>query len=272
MAAVTPADADQFVIWLKEKYAPATAGRTIKRARQLFRAAQRAKLIGENPFEGVKAPLETNPARLHFVSREDTRRLLDACPNGEWRLLVALARWGGLRTPSECQAVEWSGVAWERERFWVPSPKTEHHAGKEGRWVPIFPELRPHWEEAWERAAEGAVHVVTHGRQRGAAVNLRTGLLRIIRRAGLTPWPRLWQNLRSSRETELAAEYPVHVACAWIGNSALVAQKHYLHVTEADFGRAAKSGAEALQNPVQQPAAPGSTDPQDGPQLQEGCE
>jgi hypothetical protein len=74
-------------------------------------------------------------------------------------------------------------------------------------------------------------------------VNLRTGLLRIIRRAALKPWPRLWQNLRASRETELAAEHPTHVVCAWIGNTELVAARHYLQVTEADFERAAKAGA-----------------------------
>ena len=68
------------------------------------------------------------------------------------------------------------------------------------------------------------------------------------------PWPKLFQNLRASRETELAAEYPLHVVCAWIGNSALTAQKHYLQVTESDFERAAKSGAVALQNPVQSAA------------------
>src|SRR5262249_32956153 len=149
----------------------------------------------------AKAPPEVNDDRQYFVSREDAAKLLDACPNGEWRLLVALARWGGLRAPSEVEAGGWSGVGWGRGGFWVASRETEHHAGKEGRWVPIFPELCPHLEEAWERAAEGAVHVVTHGRQRGIDVNLRTGLLRIIRRAGLAPWPRLWQNLRSSRET-----------------------------------------------------------------------
>ena len=49
--------------------------------------------------------------------------------------------------------------------------------------------------------------------------------------------------MRASRETELAAEYPLHVVCAWIGNSALIANKHYLQVTEADFERGAKSDA-----------------------------
>jgi hypothetical protein len=137
----------------------------------------------------------------------------------------------------------------------VTSPKTERHEGKEERWVPIFPELRPYLEEAFAQAPEGAVFVL--GRYRDAAANqlYRKHLLRILRRAGVSPWPKLFHNLRASRETELAAEYPLHVVCAWIGNSAPIAAKHYLQVTDADFERAAKSGAEALQKPVQQPAA-----------------
>ena len=65
------------------------------------------------------------------------------------------------------------------------------------------------------------------------------------RRLGLTPWPKLFQNLRSTRETELAEDYPLHVVVAWIGNSQPVAAKHYLQVTDDHF-------AQAVQNPVQQ--------------------
>jgi hypothetical protein len=87
-----------------------------------------------------------------------------------------------------------------------------------------------------------------------------------LRRAGLKPWPKSFHNLRASRETELAAEYPLHVVCGWIGNSSRIAAKHYLQITEADFARAAGggaiSGAEAVQNPVQQPAATVRTDSQ----------
>src|SRR5262249_47441379 len=75
------------------------------------------------------------------------------------------------------------------------------------------------------------------------------------RRAGVKPWPRLFQNLRASCETELAQSYPLHVVCAWIGNSAKVAADHYLQVTEADFERGAKSGAATAQKQVQHPAA-----------------
>jgi hypothetical protein len=72
--------------------------------------------------------------------------------------------------------------------------------------------------------------------------------------ARLTPWPKLFQNLRSTRETELTKEYPLHVVCAWIGNSQSIAAKHYLQVTEEHVRQAAEKAA---QNPTQQPAARG---------------
>ena len=58
----------------------------------------------------------------------------------------------------------------------------------------------------------------------------------------------MFQNLRSTRETELAEHFPLHVACAWLGNSRPVAMKHYLQVTDDHF-------RQAVQNPVQQDAA-----------------
>ena len=62
--------------------------------------------------------------------------------------------------------------------------------------------------------------------------------MRIIRKAGLRPWPKLFQNLRSTRESELAETFPMHVVCAWIGNSQPVAAKHYLQITDEHFEQA----------------------------------
>ena len=67
---------------------------------------------------------------------------------------------------------------------------------------------------------------------------------RIIKRAGVKPWPKLFHNLRASRQTELAERYPIHVVCAWLGNSAAIAKEHYLQVTEMHY-------EEAAQNPAQ---------------------
>lgn len=92
--------------------------------------------------------------------------------------------------------------------------------------IPLFPELRPFLQEAWEQAAPKAEFVVM--RYRSIKQNLGTQFKRIIERAGLEPWPKLFQNLSSTRETELMESFPAHVVCAWIGNSEAVARKHYL--------------------------------------------
>jgi hypothetical protein len=61
----------------------------------------------------------------------------------------------------------------------------------------------------------------------------------------LTPWPKLFQNRRSTRETELAEEYPIHVACDWIGNSEAVAAKNYLQTTDDHFDRATQKSLQS---------------------------
>jgi hypothetical protein len=89
-------------------------------------------------------------------------------------------------------------------------------------------------------------------RYRHTNQNLQTKLRRTLRKAGVTPWPKLYQNLRSTRQTELADRFPVHVVCAWLGNSTPVAMKHYLQVTDEHFRQAAQ---EAVQKAVQPPSA-----------------
>ena len=97
---------------------------------------------------------------------------------------------------------------------------------------------------------------------RGNSTNLRTQLHRTIRQAGLEPWPKSFQNLRNTRETELAEEYPLQVVCDWIGNSRPVAAKHYLQLTcvhpdggRTHFARAiggqSEQPVQAAQNPAQ---------------------
>ena len=103
--------------------------------------------------------------------------------------------------------------------------------------------------DAFELAPVGSEFVIN--RYRDASQNLRTTMLKIIRRAGLEPWERVFQNLRASRQTELNQQHPAHVVCDWMGNSEAVANEHYLHTTDADFDRALSTTCTALQNPVQ---------------------
>ncbi|MCX7428999.1 MAG: site-specific integrase [Planctomycetia bacterium] len=176
---------------------------------------------------------------------------------------MALARYGGLRTPSETFALTWGCVDWERGRVRIPSPKTECHMGREVRTIPLFQELRSHLEAVFDEAEPGTTYVI--GRHRLGSANLRTQLLRIMNRAGVTPWPRLFQNMRASRETELSRRHPLHVVTTWIGNSAPIAARHYLQVTDVDFDAAlrhdADPDAQATQNPTQNPTRQPTGDP-----------
>jgi integrase len=266
LSVINPGDADDFRLDLMGRLAENTARRFCGRAKQFFRAAVRKRIIKENPFGDMKqCSVKGNPSRFYFITREEADKVLAACPDAQWRLLFALSRFGGLRCPSEHCGLRWGDVDWERSRIFVRSPKTESHEGGESRWIPIFPEIRPFLEEAWEQAEPGTEFVIT--RCRDSNTNLRTQLQRIIRRAGLTSWPKLWQNLRSTRETELAESFPIHVVCAWIGNSQKVAAKHYLQVRDTDFEKAstlleggAKSGALSADKTAHNQAQPISAD------------
>jgi len=134
------------------------------------------------------------------------RKVIAAGMDAEWRLALALARFGGLRIPSELVPLTWADILWDTSKIRVRSPKTEHHEGKAERWVPIFPELKPYLDEAFEAAPDGALRIFPNVREDS---NLGERLSRTIGYAGVDPWPKLFVNLRSSRETELAALYPI---------------------------------------------------------------
>jgi integrase len=244
---ISQGDADEFREHLGQRLAENTVRRTCGRAKQFFRAAQRKKLIAESPFGDMKGTgVKANRSRDYFVTRAEAEAVLKACPDTQWKLLFALSRYGGLRCPSEHLALTWGDVNWKLSRITIPSPKTAHHGdGHESRVMPLFPELLPYLEAAWTEFLEdfdpkaqrlSEQFVITRYRERNS--NLRTQLNRIIKAAGLTAWPKLFQNLRASRATELAAEFPGHVAAAWLGHSNTIADKHYRQVTDADFDRA----------------------------------
>ncbi|QDU55774.1 tyrosine-type recombinase/integrase [Aeoliella mucimassa] len=234
---ITPGDADDFRRSLIAKgLEENTVRRTCGRAKQFFRDAVRRRVIDESPFADMKATSVTaNRKRDYFVTSEEADAMLEACPDTQWKLIIALSRYGGLRCPSEHLALTWGDVDWKRKRIRVRSPKTAHHDGHEERIMPLFPQLQPYLEAAWQELIDSEdftpeaqptseLPVIT--RYRDSNSNLRTQLLRIIKRAGLVAWPKLFQNMRATRATELAKEHPGHVAATWLGHSTKVADKH----------------------------------------------
>jgi len=243
---ITPGDADSFRVFLAsdEGLADNTVRRRLGIAKQFCRAALRRKFIGENPFDGQTTTVRENRKRSYFVSLAETEAVLDACTDARWRLVFALCRFGGLRCPSEILRLKWEDVNWAKMRFTVYASKTEHHADGGIRVVPIFPELYPHLRDAFEQAEPGTVHCCPQYDPASAGAMYRKELLKVVKLAGLKPWPKLFQNCRATRETELAEEYPVQVVCEWIGNSPQVAARHYLQVTDEHYEKAAQNPAQ----------------------------
>jgi hypothetical protein len=84
-----------------------------------------------------------------FVPREVVDKLMKKA-NPVWQVILGLSRYGGLRTPSETLSLRWDDIDWELNRMSIPEPKVEHHEGRGIRSCPIFPELRPILDEAFE--------------------------------------------------------------------------------------------------------------------------
>jgi integrase len=171
--------------------------------------------------------------------------------NWVWWTIIALCRYGGLRRPSEVLSLWLVDLDWERGEMAVASPKTEGH-GQGYRVCPIFARLRPYLDEAYHMATEGQTHVIPEhlylpaakGPRGWASSNLRTTFAKILRRAGLEQWPRLFHALRASCESDLAREYPITTVCKWIGNTVAIAARHYVQVTDEDFQRAAENSVQ----------------------------
>ena len=215
-----------------------TTRKTCSVCRQILADAVDRGALTENPFRQKGVPTSTiaNTDRVAYVSREDVAAILDACPSAEWRAIIALSRFGGLRCPSETLELRWADINWSRGRMTVRSPKTERHEGGASRIVPLFPDLRPHLEVAFESAKTGSEFVVA--RYRGAGCNIRTEFSRIIARAGVQSWPKPFHNLRSSCETDLLKIHPIRPVCTWLGHDVTIAARHYIQTTEADYERA----------------------------------
>ncbi|EAQ78789.1 tyrosine-type recombinase/integrase [Blastopirellula marina] len=263
LASISVADAKDWERWLatpaargnlkdlksKQGLAVNTIRKRVANAKLFFEDAVARELIPANPFKTLKGAVGTNRERDHFVTRETIEKVLDSCPDAEWRLIVALSRFAGLRCPSEHLALTIDDVDWINERLRVPSPKTEHHVGKSYRVIPIFPELKSYLEDVCQLMEAGQKYLIN--RYRDSNANLRTQFLRILKKASVLPWEKLFQNMRASRATELADEYPEHVATAWMGHCVKVARQHYWQVTDDHFTKALRRPEKAAQNPAQ---------------------
>ena len=233
---ITVGDAKDYRSWVGTQVkSENTVRKDIQICKTIFNYAKDKELIRSNPFEGQASSTLAKTDRFHFVTPEQAQAVLTECPDNEWRLLFALARYGGMRTPSEPSCLKWSDIDWDKNTIVVTAPKTERY-GDGRRVMPLFPELLPYLQQARKDAEKDAEYVLPKLRREG--YNPATHMTRIVKKACKSSWPKIFQNCRSTRQTELSQKFPSHVVVSWLGNSTKIAEKYYLQVTEDHFQQA----------------------------------
>lgn len=253
---ITPAQAAEwrqnlFTLQLSEAAVKTHTGN----AKTIMNEAVRRELMPRSAFAALKGG--ATPTRNdRYVTPAEIDRVLAACPDDQWRLLIALARYAGLRVPSEIRPLTWRDVDWDQGRLQVRSPKTERFAGHESRVIPIDPRLMALLREARDNACEAEPRVVTIHSIAGRRLKM-TG---IMARAGVEPWDDTWQTLRRSREIEWAMQFPQYVVSRWIGHSIVVSGRHYANtVPDELFDKAAGSPHSAATSSSGENASPSKT-------------
>ena len=234
----------------------------IQRARAAMELAKAQRQTEDNPFQTVKQRVGVVNERQHYVPMETFWQVLEHAPNETWRVLLVLARIQGMRTPSDPFSLRWRDITWpdangQGGSILITSPKGEHSATKAQRRMPLFAEAVPHLRAL--QSSDPASMYVTHDEYRSRAdresdwrgTNLRTGLLRTIKRAGVTAWPKVCHNLRSSCESDpLIETKALALVPFWFGNSTHLALNHYDHQGTLELTR---TGANQLKPSAQIP-------------------
>ena len=253
--------ADRLLDWkavLLTKFAPASVAGYLKIVKTVFGWAVDHEWLSKNPMKKVPGGSFINRDKDRIVTMEEYRKLLAACPNQEWRTIVALARIGGLRCPSELQQFRWADVHWAENRFLVRSPKTEQHEGHRERLVPLFPELRTELDRHYSLDEAKDNEFVIQGLQ-NSSWGLHAAFQSIAKRAGLGKVIRPFDNMRMSRSNEVDREFGSLKESLWIGHSERVKKEHYYRLEDSDFAEAARADLEG-EKPQNPHAKPTGTD------------
>jgi integrase len=266
VVSITANDARLFRTWLasvnkrdkdEDGKAKPLSANTLRRrtgfCKQIFSQAVMDGIIQRNPFAGMAASVRSNKERTHYVSLPTLNKVLKFTPNAKWRAMLVLARVAALRVPSELTGLKWDHIRFEEKRILiVDSSKNERHANRHLRKIPMLPILEKYLLE-WQLECEPGEMVfpgVT------GQTNLRTTLEKILVKAGVEQWPKLWQNLRASGCTDFARKLPAHIAAAICGHTEQIAKEHYWQVGDVDLdGFLEQSTQELSMESTNQPEA-----------------
>ena len=220
------------------RYAPASVAGFIKTAKMVFTWAVENDWLPKSPMKHIPQGSFRNRRNDRTISMAEYAELLDACPNQEWRTIIALARIGGIRCPSELRNLRWTDVNWAKNRVLIRSPKTEHHEGHHERIIPLFPELRAELDRLFfslDDTDENEFVVKQYRR-----VSLTNQFQKIAVLAGLGTIKCPFRNMRRNRSNEVRRQFGELKERLWIGHSEQVMEKHYAVLSDDEYSEAAE--------------------------------
>lgn len=215
-----------------------TRRKCIADCKTFFNAAEHRDLILKCPFRGI-ASASVPSKRKIYIDKETIQTIMDHCPCNQWRLLVALWRFGGLRK-TEVLTLKWKDVDWAVGKLTVDIKKTKHHEGKSRRHVPlrdVFPYLTKVASDVTGirvKKPPGNSRLITIVGETNS--NLDKPFAAILEDAGIEQWSMLFHSLRMSCATDWIAEnISVILVAAWGGHSVSVLEKSYFKTTDEQF-------------------------------------
>jgi integrase len=228
------------VEWRKHmgtKVGPATVAKHVRNCKVFFGWAQRQDLITTNPFDRISG---TAPKVAHDwkeITNADTEAMIEHASSSQWRCIIALCRWAGLRR-GEALRLSWGDIDFAAGVLRVlPESRggSRTISTKQGppRSVPIRPSLLAVLRAAYEAAEEGS---------RGPCEMIGIGNLdrdaeKLAIRSGVGAYSKPFHTLRKCCESEWMRDYPAMDVCKWMGHSAQVAAEHYHRPSEASMAR-----------------------------------
>lgn len=238
---LTKNDVERMLTGLQSATSTMTARQYFTVVRSIFLNGVREGHTPQNPLEGVKLCLGPTTRKDHFfVTEELAYRILEALPTPELRVIWAMSRWGGVRVPSEIQHMQWEDLDFENRRIRIREPKKTSSSQQRRdlfsvREIPMFSELYKVLEAYRGQDLERSGLVLADFNWRETRAIFR----RLLLKQGIQPWPKLFNSIRATRDTELQKKFPAHVVAKWLGHTIEISQKFYVQTTDADFEAAA---------------------------------
>jgi len=236
LSAIGKLDCERFKNQHLGKLAACTTSRGLRACRTIFKYAVDAGWLENNPFKKVSSRVDVNLVRQSYVDNATIYKVMEYCRDDYDRLLLALARFGGLRIPSEAGHLRYCDFDLVNNVIRI------HQDTKTGaREVPLFGEIREIFDRIVVNLGKISVPADSPGEnysadsqalvfgKLGNRGTIHNRILAVIRASGVPVWLKLFVNLRSSCITDLVGRgYSEKTLDAIFGNSARVRNLHYV--------------------------------------------